>query len=81
MNRQAARILIKVALTHGQNKLAVHHALRANLEGGGSIYLDNAYEEVSHAMTRNQFDGYLGALKADGVYEKLDGRDFGALAY
>lgn len=81
MNRQAASNLVKVALTHGQNKLAVHHALRANVEGANSVYLDNAYDEVSHAMSRNQFDGYLGALKADGIYERLDGRDFGALTY
>lgn len=54
--------------------------LRANVESEelrhaddsrwGTVYLDNA---CTGTMTAHQFAGYLSALEAAGLYEKMDG--------
>ena len=71
--------LIKVNVKLGNLKLAVKIALLNNLESGNQVYLDNAYSDISFAMTRHQFAGYLSALAADGFYQSQGDEFFGTL--
>ena len=76
---KAIERLMNVAIKQGNLKTVVRLALVANQEGGGYVYLDNAFGDVDGIMTRHQFDGYLSALKESGDYKPVDGF-FGTLA-
>lgn len=79
-NKQVAQAkLINAAIKRGNLKLAVHLALIKNVESGRQVYLPNAYDEVSSAMSKSQFAGYLSALTADGVYKSQEDGFFGSL--
>lgn len=75
MNKQ----LINLVLKSGNKELAVWGALWGQKENNNDVYLDNAFSEVSHAMNRHQFDGYLSSLKQKGSYTSIDG-DFGTVS-
>lgn len=64
--------LLKVNLKAKNYKLAVKLALQIEVEQGDLVYLENAYNLVSHGMNKNQFAGYLAALAKDGFYHKQD---------
>ena len=71
--------LIERNLKAGNLKLAVQIALYNNIESGNQVYLDNAYGDVKHAMTRNQFAGYLSALATKGIYKTQGDQYFGTI--
>lgn len=58
-------------------KDAVYKALVSNDEGGGQVYLDNAFSEVAHLMNRHQWAGYLSALNLEGKYQPQGDKEFG----
>ena len=64
--------LLKVNLRAGNYKLAVKLALQLSAEGGGYVYLENAYPLVSDKVNRHEFAGYLSALAKDGFYKQQD---------
>ena len=57
----------------------VYEALQANVEGGGMVYIDNAYTSVKDVMSRHQFSGYLSSLAKKGKYR--DCQDEGYKGY
>lgn len=71
--------LIARNIKAGNLELAVQIALYNNIEGGNQVYLDNAYGDVKHAMTRSQFAGYLSALAAKGIYQTQGDQHFGTI--
>lgn len=60
-------------------KEKVKQALIDNEEGGGYVYLDNAYSVLSAHITRHQFAGYLSALAKDGFYKETSDACFGQI--
>lgn len=60
--------LLSKAKAAGNFKLACFIALQLNVEGNGSIYLPNAFSEVSDVINAKQWTGYLGALAKEGKY-------------
>lgn len=73
MSKQAVKKnLLKVNLKVGNYKLAVKLALQISEEGGGFVYLDNAYPLVAEKISRHEFAGYLSALTKEGFYKPED---------
>lgn len=64
--------LLKVNLKAGNYKLAVKLALQISVEGGGYVYLENAFPLVADKISRHEFAGYLSALAKDGFYKQQD---------
>lgn len=60
-------------------KEKVKQALINTEEGGGFVYLDNAYSVLSAHITRHQFAGYLGALAKEGFYSETTDVHFGQI--
>ena len=75
--RAALVDLHKIAKQLVNLKDAVYKALDNNDEGGGQVYLDNAFSEVAHLMNRHQFAGYLSALNLEGKYQPQGDKEFG----
>lgn len=61
--------LIKVNLKSGNYELACKLALQNNVENNNSVYLPNAYIEVSGVLTKAQWAGYLSQLQQKGFYK------------
>lgn len=59
--------LLKINLAAGNFKLACHLALQLNSENG-RVHTETAFDDVKHVINKNQWAGYLAALKSDGVY-------------
>lgn len=57
----------------------VYESLQLNVEGGGMVYIDNAYNDVKDIMSRHQFAGYLSSLAKKGKYR--DCQDEGYKGY
>lgn len=80
----AAAFRVKLILAHKAFKQQLvnlkdeaYKALVNNDEGGGQVYLDNAFSEVAHLMNRHQFAGYLSALNLGGKYQPQGDKEFG----
>lgn len=68
-----------VRAKRGNNKeLMVKLALLANVERGDSVYLPNAYSEISDFITPHEFAGHLGSLSKIGFY-KPESAGFGRI--
>ena len=72
--------LIARAAKIGNNVLVTKLALLAQHQGNGqSIYLDNAYADVSQHITKQTFRACLAALSKQGFYKPLDGQHWGQI--
>ena len=54
----------------------VYEALQGNVEGGGMVYIDNAYASVKDVMTRHQFAGCLSSLARKGKYRECQDKGY-----
>ena len=60
--------LLALAVKRQDWMTACKIALQATTEGGGSVNLANAYDEVCKHLTPHQWAGYLSALERAGFY-------------
>ena len=72
--------LIARAAKIGNNVLVTKLALLAQHQGNNqSIYLDNAYHDVSKYKSQNTLWDCLAALSKQGFYKPLDGQHWGQI--
>lgn len=61
--------LIKIAANKGDLVLAAKLAILANIEqGSNGVFVHNAFGDVEHVMTRQQWAGCLSQLTQQGFY-------------
>ena len=72
INKNVKQNLLKVNLKAGNYGLAVKLALQLSAEGGGFVYLENAFSLVESKISRREFAGYLSALAKEGFYKQQD---------